>query len=294
MFLYEKKIGYLSFFEDGEKKSPAGFVKILRERNASRLEIHIKKCAEVYDGIYALNLVLKNGEMPWGTVIIRKEEGFVEKLLPMQRDMFCLGEQNIREEDVCGILIKLREGRWISGCWKERDGSCEIRRDLSKDSIYEKKPDKQKAPEKVSVSERAETAGNRFAERQSIHAAGIPSYEDKWTRLQRSYKQVHPFGDERMFISVELRDFHLLRAPYQRLANNSFLLHGFYNYRHLILGPERELGESNGFCFYLGVPGTYFEREKMVAVMFGFEGFECSGAVETGKFGYYMRRVEIE
>ena len=40
-------------------------------------------------------------------------------------------------------------------------------------------------------------------------------------------------------------------------------------------------------------PGAYFEREKMVAVMFGFEGFECGGAVENGKFGYYMRRVEV-
>ena len=60
----------------------------------------------------------------------------------------------------------------------------------------------------------------------------------------------------------------------------------------MILGPDKELG-GDGNCYYLGVPGTYFEREKMVAIMFGFEGFECDGAVEIGKFGYYMRRVEL-
>ena len=59
--------------------------------------------------------------------------------------------------------------------------------------------------------------------------------------------------------------------------------------------------------FYIGVPGAYLEREKKVAVMFGFEGFALSergnrarsmagnrnGNIETGAFGYYMRKVEI-
>ena len=69
--------------------------------------------------------------------------------------------------------------------------------------------------------------------------------------------------------------------------NNSFLLHGFYNYRHVILGKEGEV-------HYLGVPGVFYEREKMVALMFGFEAFECCGGkAEPGKFGYYLRRVRI-
>ena len=51
--------------------------------------------------------------------------------------------------------------------------------------------------------------------------------------------------------------------------------------------------EKQGKSFHLGVPGSFYEREKMVAVMFGFEGFECNGPVEIGKFGYYMRRVEL-
>ena len=79
----------------------------------------------------------------------------------------------------------------------------------------------------------------------------------------------------------------------QILINNSFLLHGFYNYRHLILGKDCRIGGGGDMCFYLGVPGVFFEREKMVAVMFGFEGFECAGPVEIGKFGYYLRSVEL-
>lgn len=116
---------------------------------------------------------------------------------------------------------------------------------------------------------------------------------DKWKQLLKQFKNVHPFGDERLFISIEPKDFVVLREDYQKLVHNSFLLHGFYNYRHLILGKDCKMGNAYETCFYLGVPGTFFEREKMVAVMFGFEGFECEGPVEIGKYGYYLRQVKI-
>ncbi|MBR6771051.1 MAG: hypothetical protein IKM28_07435 [Lachnospiraceae bacterium] len=127
--------------------------------------------------------------------------------------------------------------------------------------------------------------------------------DDKWAQLCRIYQIVHPYEDEREYISIQPRDFVIMTSDYQHLVNNSFLLHGFYNYRHLILGKEEgeevqkadEEGEKKKqTCFYLGVPGVYYEREKMVARMFGFEAFECKGGrAETGKFGYYLRKVKI-
>lgn len=117
-------------------------------------------------------------------------------------------------------------------------------------------------------------------------------YEDKWEQLKHMYPQIHPFGDERMFLSITPGDFVILGKEYQRLVNNSFLLHGYYNYRHLILGryPEEEGGEG----FYLGVPGVCYEREKMAAEMFGFEAFEGKREpAAEGDFGYYMKRVRI-
>ena len=111
---------------------------------------------------------------------------------------------------------------------------------------------------------------------------------DKWDQLRQIYPVVHPYEDEREYISVQPKDFVIMTGDYQHLANNSFLLHGFYNYRHIILGREPDE------AFYLGVPGVYYEREKMVALMFGFEAFECKGGnAEAGKFGYYLRKVKI-
>jgi hypothetical protein len=110
---------------------------------------------------------------------------------------------------------------------------------------------------------------------------------DKWQQLLKNYKQVNPYNDERVYLSLEPKDFVIMSAEYQHLAHNSFLLHGFYNYRHIILGKENDI-------LYLGVPGVFYEREKMVAKMFGFEAFECEGGnAENGKFGYYLKKVKI-
>lgn len=136
--------------------------------------------------------------------------------------------------------------------------------------------------------EKGETGSGRFVPELSMLAppAAYSLKEDKWEQILDSYEQIHPYGDERVYVRLEPKDFIILQAGYQHLVNNSFLLHGFYNYRYVILGKEDD--------YYLGVPGVYYEREKMVALMFGFEAFECpGGTARAGEFGYYLRKVEI-
>lgn len=89
----------------------------------------------------------------------------------------------------------------------------------------------------------------------------------------------------------------LVRLPRRewRLANNSFLLHGFYNYHHLLYIEE---GEQT----FIGVPGIYHEKEKVAANAFGFIEFrrivdEKLDLSEEEKnvdedFGYWCRQVE--
>jgi len=130
-----------------------------------------------------------------------------------------------------------------------------------------------------------------------------PLYADKWKQLCSQYPVCHPFEDGEDYITIAPKDFVILRKEYQNLVSNSFLLHSFYNYHHVILGKA---GKENNDIYYIGVPGNYLDREKRVAVMFGFEGFAISSRgnrgrnpqqrrmpVETGAFGYYMRKVEI-
>ncbi len=116
-------------------------------------------------------------------------------------------------------------------------------------------------------------------------------HEKKWRQLSEIYPHIAPFRDQRDYLSIGPGDFVILPQKYYRLINNSFLLHGFYNYGHMILARTMKRGEE---IYYIGVPGNFYEKERQVAIMFGFESFECRQEPATdGDFGYYMIRVEL-
>lgn len=288
MILYEKKIVYLSLYQGGMKKASAGFVKLSRERDEYLMDIHIKNGTGIRDGEYAICVAGQSREIDWGTITLQSGRADEKRRFYVRGGYVRFGEEEFEEDDLRGILIQLDAQQWIAGYWRET-----VHRPVPME-----RPDLCAADERITNKEIADEkkVDEKIVEEDTKREMQIlpeAACEDKWEQLLRCYKKVHPFGDDRVFLSVEPKDFIILQAPYQRLVNNSFLLHGFYNYRHMILGPDKEIGNGEGTCFYLGVPGTYFEREKMVAIMFGFEGFECDGAVEVGKFGYYMRRVEL-
>lgn len=86
-----------------------------------------------------------------------------------------------------------------------------------------------------------------------------------------------------------------LPRKYWNLANNSFLLHGYHNYNHLLLV------EKDGH-YWLGVPGIYDPREARAAELFGFPQFTDSYNKELtlteeerndcGTFGYWCRYLK--
>lgn len=158
----------------------------------------------------------------------------------------------------------------------------------------EEQPEPQQAiplAEEEAQSHEAEQASEAlFLRSQRKMQAGQIS-PNKWEQLNRIYPKIQPFGDVREYLSIAPCDFVILSEHYQEMVQNSFLLHGYYNYGHLILTKIKEGIDDN---YYLGVPGVYYEREKQAALLFGFEGFEGDGdAVQDGNFGYYMKRVEI-
>lgn len=114
---------------------------------------------------------------------------------------------------------------------------------------------------------------------------------DKWQQLWSLYPHMKPFEDGREYLVVKPQDFVILQKPYYALSANSFLLHGYYNYEHLVMCRETRKDEDR---FYIGVPGNFYEKEKRVALLFGFESFEGKREpAGNGDFGYYMVRVEI-
>ena len=116
------------------------------------------------------------------------------------------------------------------------------------------------------------------------------NWEQKWKFILENYPVMTPFaGDEdTICVRLELKDIRLLPRPYWYLGNNSFLLHGFFNYRYLILGA---MEKSEKKRWFLGIPGIYQNPERVMATLFGFPEFrnEKSAPVNTGEFGYWFR-----
>ena len=122
--------------------------------------------------------------------------------------------------------------------------------------------------------------------------------------------QEEPQREERQNIELEIEEYitprnttyekiqrqELSRLPRKewRIANNSFLLHGFYNYHHLLYMEE----DGN---VWVGVPGIYHEKEQEAAKTFGFPEFRRLTNEEIKleeyekntyeDFGYWCRQI---
>lgn len=57
------------------------------------------------------------------------------------------------------------------------------------------------------------------------------------------------------------------------IVNNSFLMHGYYNYDHIIVGKKYD-NDKDKELILIGVPGIFHEKEQFMASMFGFPQFE--------------------
>jgi len=96
-----------------------------------------------------------------------------------------------------------------------------------------------------------------------------------------------PFEDTTITqcVRIEPADLEYLPREAWVLGSNSFLLHGYYTYGHLILAKLKGMGVESTI---LGVPGQYQNRERFLAKMFGFEYFKPIGASSSeGDFGYW-------
>ena len=112
--------------------------------------------------------------------------------------------------------------------------------------------------------------------------------------LRKNDRDIDLQNFRRQIMKIQRGEISILPRCEWKLANNNFLLHGYYNYRHLVLIDE-------GNQLKLGVPGIYHEREARAAATFGFPEFIAEADVnvtlepqernENQQFGYWCRQV---
>ena len=164
-----------------------------------------------------------------------------------------------------------------------RKDSQESTREVRKEALPDSPPDHQEAFQSDSQNQKQPQPDS------SKEFPKEDPAESLWNRLRAAYPKVTAFecSDGCEILVIKPQDIGLLPRENWVYGNNSFLLHGYYNYRYLILARLGKSGERGRYI--LGVPGHYGNNEKYMAAMFGFDRFVRSTRQppRDSRFGYW-------
>lgn len=304
-------ITYIYAYENTKKAGNTGFARIELRGEECRLEIHLRGvyAAQTHCKIY---LFRKQGRGIEGSLIgemdVRNGAGdfnVIMKTAHIPTSLLSFFEME-------GIFLCSEDGRIFMSRWTEGEP---LAVDMEHFIVWKAEQTEENiyAEESLHVEENMHVKENMHAEKKQqenkiqtvqfdresdneLRATELPArnffpqyqWKDIWEQFLKSHPASMPFSEKNITcIKIELKDIRELPRKYWYLGNNSFLLHGFFNYRYLVLG---KIEEDNEDKWFLGVPGIYQNQERVMAIIFGFPEF-MPEQVEN-RFGCWYRFIE--
>ena len=173
-------------------------------------------------------------------------------------------------DEIGGIYFKKQDGTYYIAAWEEPQMQAVSR----------------------GIAERVQEATPQDCETKDIEEAKLKG-ESQIQEVSTQQVQPEPASAlapaTRTCEKIQRQDISRLPRKEWKLANNNFLLHGYYNYHHLLYIKEDDK-------VWIGVPGVFHPREQMAAEGFGFTEFrrDLMPKEENTQedFGYWCRQVE--
>ena len=313
-------ITYLYDYTGAVKGKNAGFVKVDMRGNQCRLEIHVRGLGQVTEqgiiyfiiedsglnGVKVGEMEILRGQGDYGTII---------KCNPIGDSPYQFGQ-------IAGVCVTYGDHQMAASKWKEDPNLQFALQDihiweppqLEPEEELQKQEKLQPKAEASAAQIRQETHSEPVAQQLGQSAssetqqpttsatqqpttsaaqqtAQETDWAKTWKQLQAQNEKLE-FRKERNgdWIKMDIKAIRSLPKRNWYLGNNSFLVHGFFNYHYLILGREMDGDKER---WYLGVPGFYQQQERVMATIFGFpEFFNSQNGAEP--FGYWIHTVEIE
>lgn len=140
------------------------------------------------------------------------------------------------------------------------------------------------------IAERMADTEHQKEPKQETRYKNRKSISELTLRVMEERPKLPDFENHEIFdcVRIEPSDIGLLEMDNWRLGVNSFLTHGYYNYKYLMLGKLRF--QDGVIKAVLGVPGVFDNKEQYIARIFGFDVFVPikHTNVKTGNFGYWI------
>lgn len=307
-------IFYLYEYENNRRRRNVGFIKISRRYQTCILQIHARGVSAGNGAPLELYAFYRDGDAMTGTQIATLTcfGKTVSVRLPVSERSFPEGRP-LSEMD--GFLIKLPGEKtavfWMASAFffpvdigmlrppVSPEGETEEPAVPAPGSDRTEPREPESGPENIApeVPEQNEESEEPEAPSSALDGAETPSglSEDISSQEKDAVSRNCCSPDEKKKArKIQRSNISILPRRFWSLANNSFLLHGYHNYNHLLLAEEAGR-------LWLGVPGIYDPREARAADLFGFPQFTREYAAQldlepeersdSDDFGYWCRCV---
>ena len=310
-------IRYLYEYEGNQKKRNVGFVKVEQDGKETTISVHGKGlCGKSNENISCYLIKLDSemgnilfvpaGEIQIGMISCGGCFCYTEELI---RAGYGKTEQSVgqtceKKDDICGLGLGDPKEAFYVALWNEEMyGDLDIARaKVFQEFDSDKTAGKSKSIKSIDEKEaEVETQFGDDEETENLEEEQPEKKEQETVEessekkdLRKNDRDIDLQNFRRQIMKIQRGEISILPRCEWKLANNNFLLHGYYNYRHLVLIDE-------GNQLKLGVPGIYHEREARAAATFGFPEFIAEADVnvtlepqernENQQFGYWCRQV---
>mgnify|MGYP004503466085 FL=1 len=296
----ERFITYMYAYENRTKGRNVGFVKVECRKDTCALEIHIRNLGR-FSGKCRTYLLMDENVIgvELGTMIISYGQG--QAIYYFDRND--IEQSGYRLEQVKAVRVECGSQEFLASCWSEEAGNW-----IAQDISAFMKSENMQADNVVNsnMAQLNNVADQNTNGKQNNNMPHNSVYNPARANQQESNAQFNPgyYNSESGNLSqlentasqspqpqidrIDLADIRRLFPTKQYYANNSFVIHGFMNYSHLIVKTEDNKK-------YLGVPGIYEKPEEMMAKLFGFTEFvdekTHSESQTEGAFGYWLSQA---
>ncbi len=264
-----------------------GFVKVEQDDKETIVHIHGKGLRLSGDKCLKLYIFFKDGNECTGVW-----QGTIENVNPAVNYRLCYTEEDTGKPEnyplIEGIIMENDNQRKFAAVWNDMPA------DLMNMRIWKEEPETSEDSEDEELPENEEEPDEEepAQEEEAVSCAAEPEEESDEPDIDIQDRYIKPSWPQ--YTKIQRQDIARLPRCEWRLANNSFLLHGYYNYHHLLFIED---GDES----WLGVPGIYHQREAKAAEAFGFPRFirvdeDALGLTQDERntqddFGYWCRQV---
>jgi len=259
--IMKRLVTYLYAYEKGRRGKNTGFIKADIYKEETHIAVFLQNVTQRKSAGKIYLLVKENGLVGILTGEICVEDGHGDAKIQIENIQ--INGSRFSIQDVVGIAIIIEGGEYLASCWED---AYEAEIETGEFGVWER----------IEAEEYLENTDKLLDENRIVAIPQNEELVDQGIELEIEKDKTE---NEISYEKIELSGIRSLPSPNWHFCNNSFLVHGFWNYGYLVL--KKEIAENQEKLF-LGVPGIFEKPEMVMAVVFGFTDFEATPS-EIGK-----------